>query len=104
MQSASLLLRIDLILSGMSKKPKGGEAQPQAQQAPAGDEVSPWIFWLTKLKISDNFFSFYFIFDSFRMVKSRGTVFVCFFLSFGSSSKLFYCIIWLETLLKNCQN
>jgi hypothetical protein len=43
-QSASLLLRIDLILSGMSKKPKGGDAQPQAQQAPAGDEVSPWIF------------------------------------------------------------
>jgi len=37
-ESASLLLRIDLILSGMSKKPKGGDAQPQAQQAPAGDE------------------------------------------------------------------
>lgn len=38
-ESASMLVRIDEILSGMSKRPKGGDAPaPQQQPAPGGEE------------------------------------------------------------------
>ena len=40
-ESATMLLRIDDIVSGLSKKSKAGPSQSQGPQADDGDNVSP---------------------------------------------------------------